>query len=165
MSCCIRFLRLFASDDVLIRMLCRVQRPDFAWQLASLQSAERLCDDPTYTYTISFAEQEKRKAELAIEAGAYEWAWINAADALAVLEWKGALDDDIAISANGILTASEQHIPNNRRADLREKHTRYKQQHNSDEERAFKTKTTKRHMWIWRHVLRSRMPRITDRPD
>lgn len=162
----LRLMRLFVSDDVLIRMLRRLGRPDLAWQLARLRFVEMLRDDPTYTYTLTFAEHESLTADLALQAGAYEWAWINAADALAVLEWKGALDDDMATSAKHVLTASEQHISRERLADLRARHTEYKQQHNTPDELAFKKQVINSHKSIWRRIVgRARMPRITDRPD
>lgn len=157
--------RLFTSDHNLVQGYVQRGRPDLAWKVLSLQALEELRRDPTSTYTVNWAERDLQRSRLALDAKAYEWAWVGATDCLAVLEWKGQLETDTGADAKRLLELAENNLPPERIDDLLKKHSNTAQQHNSLDQLRFKERLKQDKLWLWKRVLPGiRLPDLAERP-
>jgi hypothetical protein len=154
---------LFGYDKVIAWLRSRDKFAS-AWEIASARQLESLRSDPTSTYTIDYAEREVFCAELALQAKAYEWAWVNASDALAIFDWKGEHGSAASRKALDIRETSEEAIDDLRVEELRKAHGRSVSQHNNSRELRFKQRIAETNMGVWRKTPARSRPRISTRP-
>jgi hypothetical protein len=86
------FSTLFGVDRT-VAILDRFGAPGLAWELLDFETLKLMKRDVMYCYKVDFGIEQVRKAKLALKANAYERAWMNATDALALLDWHGYQDD------------------------------------------------------------------------
>lgn len=113
-----RIISYFLGVDRTVDILCVVGWHWRGWELLAFNSLRRMKDDITYIYTFEFARIEVRKANLALNADYAELAWVNADDALAVLEWKGEQYDSTYADAFSLREQAAKKIDSYRLADL-----------------------------------------------
>ena len=128
-----RFCAALVGFDRVIAQLSSSGHFALAWEIATAQQLMRLNRDPTWSYSVNLAEEEVERAQLALSAKAYEWAWVNASDAIAIFEWKGQQDCDDAQQAMQIASEAENFIDPARIEDLTSQHQKTKKQHNLGE--------------------------------
>jgi len=112
------FSWVFGSDRVLSTFE-KLRWYGAAWELLAFYSLQKLKQDVTQAYTFEFAVLEIRKAQFAFLAQKYEFAWVNADDAIAILQWKGEKNDSLYLLAMDLRVRSEVQIEPWRVLDLR----------------------------------------------
>ncbi|MEM8635223.1 MAG: hypothetical protein AAGF33_09630 [Pseudomonadota bacterium] len=158
-----RFRAALVGYDRVIAQLSSSGNFALAWEIATAQQLRRLNRDPTWSYSINFAEEEVERAQLALSAKAYEWAWVNASDAIAIFEWKGQQDCNDAQQAMQIVSEAENFIDPARIEDLTSQHQKTKKQHNNLGELRFKQRVASSEPGVWKVPTWSRT-RISSRP-
>lgn len=157
------FSRLF-GDEWAIHWLRAKGCSAIVWEFVAAKVARKMHVDPTYTYTFAFSFDAVRLAELAQEAKAFEWAYISATDAIAILEWLEETNDPIFAQAMLLAETAEEHIDTLRAQDLKERQQNAKLGHNRREELQFKRSLARRSACLWESIGRPRRPKITERP-
>lgn len=155
--------RVFGYDRVIAWLRSRDKFAS-AWEIASARQIDSLRSNPTSTYTINYAEREVFCAELALQAKAYEWAWVNASDALAIFDWKEQHESAVSRKALDIRRRSEEAIDALRVEELRKAHSRSVAQHNTLSELRFKQRIAGTDMGGWKKAVARSHPRISSRP-
>ena len=158
-------MRILVDNQKLVSKYLKRGRPDLAWEVLRLQSQEEFESDSTSSYTVNSAERDLECGRLAFEAKAYEWAWVGAADCLAVLEWKDQCKTHTGAEARRLIREAEKNLDPGRVEDLREKHERYKAAHNYIDEVRFKEGIKRTEPLLWRRIVTDlRHPSLSDRP-
>jgi hypothetical protein len=160
-----RGLALVSGEERAVEFLRKRGHPGLAWELSNYYGLRRMRADPTFTYTFDFAKECTAAAELALEAQAFEWAYLNATDALAVLEWKGVQDGSVFTAAKEAAAQAASRIPLERLEDLAARQEEAKQAHNRVGELRLKQRWRDHDAHVWRNAMRGRnRVRLSDRP-
>lgn len=141
-----------------------------AWNVAAKAEHHKLCDDPTYSYTFDSAVRSIELAELALKVKgasfAHEWAILDAASALWVLQWKGELDSNEARRAEIVLERASAYSSPERVAELLSGVTKAATKHNTRDELWFKQNLAHEKIWVWQRAVKSfPVRKLEDRPE
>jgi len=155
-----RLIESILGTKITIEILTRLGAFGLAWELLDWKTLRAMRADISYCYTYEFGVEQAEKAELALAAKAYERAYINSTDAIAVLEWKGAQRENVYEKARVTRDQSMLSIAPERLEDLMQAQEKAHTEFLRRESHAFNARLARDHPFVHRQMARGLLRRV-----